>query len=403
MSDCEAQRVAAAPRRRLRSLRGLTLCGALAAALACGGRESSPEASVAEWRVDSTPLLTIGLTQGDSIEASFERITGATRRDDGQLIVADLGASPLKLFDAQGRFVRRLARRGGGPGEMEYLARLYRCGDRFFTFDIEGYRISEYSLEGEYQRAFRFEVPTGQQIPYVTACNASGRFAHLGWGFRGPPRAGIHRDTVPVWITTAADAAPTVVDSVPASERWGQTHDGQVVGSMPLPLGRQPAIAYGPNGFFISTGDAFEVRVYDTAGVALPPFRLADSVSAVTPADVRDFIEAEIAEDGERRRASIEREYGAITFPERHAAITALVTDREGLLWLRAFAPSSAASATWRILDLQGREVARVALPRRMEVFEIGRDYVLGREIDATEGVPVLRLLRLTRSSGGGE
>lgn len=360
-------------------------------------RETTPvSAAVAVWAVDSLPTLTLGLADSGDVDASFERITGATRLPDGTVLVADLGEAPLKLFGADGQFLRRLARKGGGPGEMEYLARLYRCGDVFFTYDIDGYRISEYSLDGTLRRSFRFQVPEGQQVPYVSACNSDGRFAHLGWG--APPKtAGYHRDTVPLWYTPTPDGPPTVIDSAPASERWGQTHDGSLVGSMLLPLGKQPSIAFGPAGFYISTGDSVALRVYAPDGTSRGVYRLDDSLATVTPADIRDFIEAEISEDGERRRASIEREYAAITFPSRHGAITALIVDREGMLWLRAHAAPAAATVRWRVLTPEGNEAARVDLPRRMEVFEIGRDYLLGREIDADEGVPVLRMLGLRR------
>lgn len=364
---------------------------------ACGGDGGAPADEVASWTVDSLPQITIGRDADEETGVIFERITGATQLPDGSLLVADLGDAPLRLFGADGRFARNVARKGAGPGEMEYLARLFRCGDAIYTYDIDGYRISEYSTDASYLRTFRFAVPANQQVPYVSACDASGRFLHLGWGARGVPKAGYHRDTVPVWVTATADGAPAVVDSVPASERWGQTYQGRIVGSRPLPLGKQPSVAAGPAGFFVATGDAFEVIAYDSTGALRDTLRLADSVPAVTPADIRDLIEAQIAEAGERERASTEREYAEITFPERHGAITALLVDGDGLLWLRAYAPPSAATADWRVLDSSGREIARVAVPRRLEIFEVGRDYLLGRQLDAEQGVPVLQRWRLQR------
>lgn len=366
---------------------------------ACGGESATPADAVATWRVDSVPQLTLGRDAGAADEVVFERITGATQLPDGSLLVADLGDAPLRLFGSDGALLRRVARKGGGPGEMEYLARLFRCGDAIYTYDIDGYRISEYSTDATYKRTFRFEVPATQTVPYVSACNAAGRFAHLGWGARGVPKAGYHRDTVPVWVTAAVDGAPTIVDSVAASERWGQTSQGRIVGSRPLPLGKQPSVAAGPRGFYVATGDAYAVLAYDGSGALRDTLTLADSVPAVTQADIRDLIEAEIAEDGERNRAAIERSYAEITFPERHGAISALLVDAEGLLWLRTYAAPSATTATWRVMDDTGREVARIGLPRRLEVFEIGRDYVLGRQLDTAQGVPVLQRWRLDRSA----
>ncbi|HRN52268.1 MAG TPA: 6-bladed beta-propeller, partial [Gemmatimonadaceae bacterium] len=287
-----------------RSRRAGALALALTAltALACGDASEAARRDVATWSVDSSATLTIGRDASDDAGVTFELITGATRLPDGRLLVADLGDAPLTLFDADGRLLRVVARSGQGPGEITYLARLFRCGGRLFTYDIDGRRISEFSLEGEYVGEFRFALPDGQQAPYASACGSTGRFLHLGWGARGVPTAGYHRDTVPVWITATPSGAPMVIDSVPASERWGQTHQGRIVGSRPLPLGKQPLAAVGSESFYVATGDAFEVLVYDSSGVSRGSYRLSDSVPAITAADVKDFVEEQVAAAGERAR-----------------------------------------------------------------------------------------------------
>lgn len=134
--------------------------------------------------------------------ALLQRATGATRLSDGSVIVADLGEAPLRRFNADGSLATRISRAGSGPGEMQYLAWLFRCGDQFITYDIQGCRISIFNLDGKYQREFRFKVPTGQQVPYTSACSSDRRFAHAGWG-RMQPIAGAHRDTVPLWTARA--------------------------------------------------------------------------------------------------------------------------------------------------------------------------------------------------------
>lgn len=361
----------------------------------CAGERSLSDNAVSEWFSEAS--LTIGADTEDDSATIFEQITGATKLPNGDLLIADLGDAPLRRFGADGRLIRRVARRGTGPGEMEYLARLYRCGDAIYTYDIAGYRIQQFDTGANYQRVFRFQGPTGQSVPYVTACNAEGRFASVGWGAQGVPTAGYHRDTAAVWVTATPDGEATIVDSVPASERWGQTANGRIVGSAPLPMGKQPRIAFGPKAFYIATGDAPEVRVYDALGVRRGTYSLRDSIPSLTPDDVRDYVERQVIAAGERRRASIEREYAAISFPERPPAVTALTVDSEGLLWMRPYAPASDSLVRWRVLDDAGREVAAVELPRALDIFEIGRDYILGREPERAEGVPVVRMFTLRR------
>lgn len=367
----------------------------VAATFACSA-ESGPEASsVAAWTLDSA-TVTIG--RDERSEALLERVTGASRLPDGSIIVADLGDAPLRRFRADGSLDTRLARKGSGPGEMVYLAYLFRCGDDLITRDIDGRRISVFSLDGAYRREFRFALPDGQQEPYVSACNAAGRFAHLGWGAQGRAQAGTHRDTVPVWTTATPDGPAMLLDSVPSSERWGQTYQGRLVGTMPLPFGRQPVVGIGRDRIYVGTGDTFTIRSYAFDGTRLDSLRLSVPMQPVTPADIRDRIERYVAERGESERASMERESAEITYPATHPAYTALKVDADDHVWVRAYAAPASATVDWQVFSPVGRHVATVAMPRELEVFEIGRDYVLGKFLNAAEGQPLIRLYPLRRT-----
>lgn len=374
------------------------MLGVCILSLACDTQETSGTGRVAEWRVDSLPAVSIGLSDSDNLDAAFERITGATLLPDGRILVADLGDAPLKLFDQDGTFLRRVTRKGQGPREITYLARLFRCGDLVYTYDIDGYRIQQWSLDGEYEREFRFVLPARQQAVYASACNAAGRFVHVGWGSRAvAPTAGYNRDTAVAWTSAAADSAPVVFDSVPSSERWGQTYEGEVVGSAPLPFGKQPFVAVGPSRIYIATGDPAGVLVYDLDGAPRPAVPLADSAPPVTPDDVRALIEREVLQDGESRRRAIEREYADITFPDTKSNVTALLVDAEERLWVRPPARANAATVLWQVFDPDGGVLATISLPSALEVFEIGADYILGRQLDETAEVPLVQLFRFSR------
>jgi hypothetical protein len=351
-------------------------------------------ATVPRWSLDSA-AITIG--HDERIEALLERVTGATRLPNGRILVADLGEAPLRIFNTDGSLAERIARRGAGPGEMIYLAEMYRCGDAVITYDIEGRRISVFSLDGRYQREFRFAVPEGQQIPYISACNQEGRFAHLGWGTRGRLVAGVHRDTVPVWTTTTPDGPPVIIDSVPASERWGQTYEGRVVGSRPLPFGKQPVVGIGRERIYVGSGDRFTIRAYRLDGTRFDSLHLDVPARPVTPQDIRDRIEHYVLERGESERAGMERESAEIIYPETHAAYTALVVDAEDNVWVRPYVSPDSATAHWHVFDAAGRHTATVPIPRTLDVFEIGADYVLGKYIDPIEATPIVRLYRLRR------
>jgi hypothetical protein len=51
------------------------------------------------------------------------------------------------------------------------------------------------------------------------------------------------------------------------------------------------------------------------------------------------------------------------------------------LLWVQ-LSPTGAKQVDFVVMQLDGRIVARVRLPRSLTVYEIGRDYVLGAYAD---------------------
>lgn len=116
------------------------------------------------WRLDPKPILVLGKANGDEAEA-FAAIPGATRLPNGNVLVADRGEFSLHLYSAAGNEVRKFGRKGKGPGDFAYLARLYRCGALVLADDIDGSLISVYSTDGALMRTFRFSSKVGNNSP----------------------------------------------------------------------------------------------------------------------------------------------------------------------------------------------------------------------------------------------
>jgi hypothetical protein len=360
--------------------------------------DASPQA--ARWTLGAEPSVTLGLDDSNSA-AILQNIVGATRLPSGSILVGDLGDFALKIFAPDGAYQRSFARKGGGPGEIRYLKWMFRCGDSVFTYDIgEGNRVSVFGLDGRYARAFRFRPPVGERSPYGSACNSAGRFVHYGWGNFNEARVGIHRLQTPVWLSRGDSAAPQAIDSLSGSERWGYARDGRVGSTRPLPLGKQPVLGIGRAAVFVGSADRFQIRAYDFTGRRIADLQRPDAPAAVTRADIRDEIEREIAASpgGEARRARIEQGYADITLPTTLPAYTQLVVDADDFVWVRGFPRGTGDTALWSVFAPTGRLVAEVSVPKHLEVFEIGSNYVLGRYLDPAEAVPQVRLYGLTRA-----
>jgi hypothetical protein len=373
--------------KRIRYAVAITLASASTAAA---------QAVPARWTVDQAPLLTLGASQADTNDM-FTQVVGATRLPDGRILVGDLGSYALRMFSSDGKFLRRFGRKGSGPGEIGYLKDLLRCGDSVVTIDIDGNRTSVFSLGGDYARTFRFSSPQPGRPPYSTACNARGDLVHFGWETRTDMKGGAYRPMVPLWLSKTDTVARPAIATIPGSERFGLVVDNQIRGARPLPLGRQTAIAVGPDRVYVATGDRYEVMVYDFAGKQLAPIRETRAVPPTTRADVEYAKERELALAPPGRREVAERAWDELPVPKALPTYSSLVIDASGHVWAQEYARGASPTAEWTVFDAEGRRVATTSLPTHLEVYEIGNDYVLGRFLDPDEAVPQVRLYRLRR------
>lgn len=99
-------------------------------------------------------VLRIGQVDGPP-EYLFARISMLAVGPQGDIFVAQVDGD-LRQYDAEGTFVRTVARVGQGPGEIEYVVAMDVAGDgRLAVVDFGNQRVSIYSPEGEFLRQVR--------------------------------------------------------------------------------------------------------------------------------------------------------------------------------------------------------------------------------------------------------
>lgn len=85
------------------------------------------------WAVDARPLTVVGSGANDMQELSH--VLGAGRLADGRIVVLNGRPMELRVFDAAGRFIRKMGRPGDGPGEFGNETELVSVGgDTVVTF-----------------------------------------------------------------------------------------------------------------------------------------------------------------------------------------------------------------------------------------------------------------------------
>jgi hypothetical protein len=321
-------------------------------------------------------------------------LVGATRLPDGKTRVADRGDYSLKLFARDGKLVKKLGRKGEGPAEFGYLARMYRCGDQILTWDIQnGYRVTVFDLDMRATRAFRFSYPSGAGGTYASACNAASTFIHYGWANVKTLQSGVHRGAVDVWTTGADSGIKQIIGQIPGSERWGFEH-----GTRPLPLGKQPVVAISGDRIFIGTADTYEIAVHNLAGRRIGSIRQESANLATSKSDIDFAMEREQAGQTDAAQKRIAAEYATIEFPKTVPAYDKMLVDADGLLWVEDYPRGKSATRRWTVFSGTGVKQAEVGLPVNLEVFEIGHDYLLGKYIDPDEQIPEVRMYKLSRS-----
>ena len=370
----------------------------VAGGLATAGVTFAATQQPAKWSVEAKPTLTLGESEADTNDM-FSQVVGATRLPNGQVLTGDVGSFALRLFAADGKLVRRFGRKGAGPGEIGHLKGLLRCGDSIVTMDIEAQRTSVFTLGGTYVRSFRFASPQPARPPYASACNGAGDFVHFGWENQTDMIGGAYRGKVPLWLSKTDSSVRQLIATIPGSERYGLVADGQLRGSRPLPLGKQTAIALGKDRVYVAVGDQYEIQVFDLAGKTLPPIRDGRAVVATTRADIDRARDLELALVAEPQRAAAVARFDAMPFPKTLPSYRSLRVDVDGNVWAQDYPRQASQTSQWTVFDAGGRRIAEAALPVHLDVYEIGRDYVLARYLDPDESVPQVRMYRLKRGT----
>lgn len=378
----------------------LKVCAAAASALfvSRGGGEP-PRDSVAvptvtipvpkdvpTWRLSPEPVLRI--TGGDAT-MPFWQFVAIRLRDDGMIVVVPeeqaggvrsgglLVTSRILLFDSTGRLRQRIGRRGKGPGEYQTISEVVVLPrDTMLVFD--NWSVTVLTREGKYVR--RFPTPgcwstRAMGSPFVDGSVPLRCVVPRGLGYQmfgrlilSPPRF----DTL----------------SAPFDPTRARSEENVVV---------TPQVSYasGRNAWYHADGADYTIVEHAVTGQPTRTIRIARAPRATTKADT-ELWSREYAAMGFDPSIILKRK----RFPDRVPAISDLLVDRSGKVWLREGALSFfrlLAPATWLVFDPSSTKViAKVVTPAGMNVTEVGRNHVLGRcaDEDGNFFVCMYKLLR---------
>ncbi len=348
-------------------------------------------------RLGASPVVAIG--EGTDPSSQFNGVVGVVRLTSGEIAVVNGTPPEIRLFSADGRFERLVARQGSGPGEIAMPYWYGRSNDSLFLFDIGLARITVFDMDANHITTIPF-VPRGAPGRMVVMGHVSGN-TWLAYTVQGFPRRndeGPFRDTTEVGVWREDSATVRTIGRFPNVAYYGYQAPGRPAAESTID-GLRPWSAFlATDGrIWVGIPENDDLVVYDPNGsvgrrVRVPFPRRAFSPDASRGARDRAMSRARTAADSARTR----RIYDASKRKDLAPAFSRLLPGRSGVVWVEQYREDAeAGGAVYAALDPSGRVVRRLQGPAGVRLFDIGDDYAAGvrRNVDDVEVAVVYRIV----------
>lgn len=364
--------------------------------LAGGGiRVVSPDKGLwsegAEWRVEED--LRIGSLQSEGPDM-FGEIADLAVDGAGKIFVLEQQAHELRVFDADGSYIRTIGREGAGPGELNlgFGGEVFiKASGRIWINNFRNRRWELFSTEGEPMASTPM---MGRVMVSNTVMGKDGVFHERGRvrptnGGESRPviiRKQVRGDSLVVLDTIDAPRLPEG-EAIQASLSSG----GRMVQIiLPVPFVHQPRWSFDPAGYFwVAPDDGYRLLALspdlDTLRIIERLFEPVPVTSAEIDEITKRYMNEVLAGTG----VTIDRS----RIPDHHPAIDTYQTDADGNLWVRRSLGGDLIA--WEVFDEDGRFLGKVESDldlERLTVHEITSDAVYGVFRDDLDVQYVVRL-----------
>jgi hypothetical protein len=410
-------------------------CSPVAVVIACSGGENKPGGNAGLATVfDSTADTIIARVEGQVPVSSLRTMTAmmqiAPSIDDTSLFaqiseidvdqanriwVFDFQSSQLFLFDSTGALVRRIGRRGQGPGEFASGGGLVILPDTgAAVWDSRNSRISFFTAAGDFRTSW--PTPAGFSTSNALYIDTSGTL-YLRRPVT-PPREGEilgRMGLVPLKDGGEfADSLLPVDLPVTRDTYVAVSPDGSGRSSTGSSFAPNYYWDWHPDGYFVAGhGGRYEIIIERPGAKPVVIRRIATPVPIT--ADERDEEKEFITWNMRQTQPSWSWTAGAL--PDTKAPLTGITVTRDGNIWARVAVPSElipenelqprrekgppvrkfrGTGAIYEVFAPNGRFLGRVPMPPRTTMFQADGDYFWGisRNEDDLPSVVRFRLNR---------
>lgn len=345
-------------------------------------------------------MLRIGAEEAGPYQFSF--ISTGLLLDGGRIAVAEQSAAEVRLFGADGRHLRSVGRRGGGPGEFQVISGLFRrSGDSLAAYDQSQRRMTFFPVVSGEPRVVRSQaVPGGRGDFDAFGAFADGRLLlyNPGGGFRPDLEPGLQWVATEVVVLDPADGAARTIARLPSRQQFVLPGGDTRV----LAPAHDAIRAATDDGFYWGTSDKYEIRFFDGEGNLRRILRRPVASRPVVPAMIDTWIAQNLEEvrrrEGEAAVPRYRQIYDEASFGERVPVFERAFVDGDGRLWVGSseWPDRLAVSVRWSIFAPNGAWLGQLDAPPQLRIVDCRDDLVLG--IWQEEGdAPYVQVHRLRR------
>ena len=323
------------------------------------------------WRIVPEPW--IDLTEsGTGDPHNFYGVGSLRRLSTGSLVVANRGSNEIRLFSADGVFVRSAGGDGQGPGEFTNLQQIVLAGDSIIAQDIRA-RVTLFGPDLEHIRTLRLDDD-------IRGLRYLGRGTMVVQAvLHFPELYGLVRYPEALLLYDLEGTRGDSIGSTPGAESYVT----EILSGTPLFV-RQALVETHEGKIYSGASDHMQIEELDSRGETVRILRIPDFPLSLT---------AEQVEAERQARLDIPLPQGVTSLPphlvealenmpspETRPAYSSMRVDPTGAIWLRPFLGFSEEGGPedWQVLGPDGTWLGSVEVPANFRVMDIGVDEILG-------------------------
>ncbi len=346
------------------------------------------------------PILSVGTLEGAE-ELQLFRVTSAHRSDRGELFIGNGGDHEIRVFGADGSYLRGFGGEGAGPGEFAQFStiRMYPEGDSIlWATDSGNNRVNGFSMDGTPVKTIQMQEIPGAGNPGILGRFATGDWLTFGANgsarLGGPPGSIIEMEWVMHAVAQEMDSSITLATGNMRPRFVNQV--GDIIHYPFVPLTPDAIYTTASSSALVGDGFSAELRRINMDGVVTALYRWNAESQLVQ--NIWDRYQEETLEDmNEDNQIRYQRLFlQDLPLPETTPALESVHVDALGFIWIEKYRLDWESALLWDILDPEGRWLGTIELPDGLQILEIGEAHLVARHRDDL-GVERVRVYELTR------